>query len=1216
MAKKKNRRSTKKRNSGQGVLKRKVLEAQDIRECVGQLGNVVDVIQEVVAEMHGGKSSKKLKIAAEAVSIAMNQVEQNTKSLAPLSGLKYASERLKLEEKRAEAIKSGGIDDSAWHQAQKFVRENKENVNPSTKNIKPSTRSSVKVATISFRSGPRNSKSSELTVPGPANGKVYSPREVLDIVTPLGKTERGFVHNELVRLRLVAPKTTKTLRDLVRIYKEKPESCPEWWGQRGRKAYASMSTFNETVMSSLGKSTGEVATVNDVQEILVGEKERQLRAKGIEPVNVKVSVDTAKNYHSGLALHENGVPVGMSSTRPKTNTRWTAERSLISAMSFALVVAATHYRVVDRERKGNFPDQATEGAKLLRDLVEEAHDGAPLYLVPPHRIMNHDDNARYFFEGTFNEKNEIVITHSSSHDKKNRTSLHVKPKAGQNVGGNLNGCRLKGSFIETADGTCGPAMFSVTNLSARELPYDTCPEGFIVMKLEGLGPGASTNPYDTSVGYLCLMRSDGTAEPDTKRYAFLRDVVLTDFLRQTREVYDNRPTGSALTEEDAAIVWMDGDLPQLKTVTDPDRLQRARENKMYSNKHSAARSATEQGCDLNNVFPQLAREVKVITVKDKDTPLKRRILEAFKVAEEEHGLNLKSSKKNTLVDTTASLPMILGKILTQDTIQKGFVMNGMIDEKSKRAPDLKAMIQETLQRDMTTEEWELCLEHFVELLRMMMTKGDVPDEEFIRRGFPIDIDPDGEEVLRNQGIKQEHMQRSKIVDNNWQIEQRNELKQKRVEAVIRKHLKLVETTEQWLSDNRECEKVIFREMNLPETTDRTMLANAGLQDILKPTVKLLKAFIFVRSHDKGDAVAGLSSKAKGKVEEAVPGADTLLRMAFDLRSQEVKLKPVDATTPPIPADTSSKVPAPECVEITKRVGAESSISDNRFTVTNEFVKDVKEVLDPCDAHPLDSSAPLDMADIQEQTDTLHEILRARLVRHVEQRINDASKRDHYSLRWAEQNLGRVAAIMVIMGHVKKDIAIAKSNSGTCVLRQPGNTFIIAGTADILEQEGCYLYYDCEDACWIRSGKVVGKNRSFGGRNKEHATMAKEQSMEALKSKFYRTYPSKDAVSRGCVRDGYFEDLKLYVGLGFSRKQPEGAKLVTKEGGLLSWEGAILSKLEKASVSKCSALKDKQLHAVGFLFELCYDLAISPHRNVSQNPGFESLLGIFHVDAED
>jgi hypothetical protein len=137
--------------------------------------------------------------------------------------------------------------------------------------------------------------------------------------------------------------------------------------------------------------------------------------------------------------------------------------------------------------------------------------------------------------------------------------------------------------------------------------------------------------------------------------------------------------------------------------------------------------------------------------------------------------------------------------------------------------------------------------------------------------------------------------------------------------------------------------------------------------------------------------------------------------------------------------------------------------------------------------------PLDIADIQEQTNLLHEILQAPLIRHIEQRIEYMSKRDHYSLRWAEQNLGRVSAIMVIMGHVKKDIAVAKSNSGTSLLCQPGDSFIITCTDNILDLEGCYLHYDSEDACWIRSGKVIGNRQSFGARNKEHATKAKEQS---------------------------------------------------------------------------------------------------------------------------
>jgi hypothetical protein len=195
-------------------------------------------------ELQGGTSSKKLKVAAEVVKIAKNQVEKNIKSLAPLSGQEYASNRLKLEEKQAEAIKSGGIEDSALHQAQAFICDNKESLQPSSKSTKTSTHSSTKIATVTFGQDQRSSKSSELSVPGPANGKVYSPREVLDIVIPLGKREHGFINNELVRLRFVEPTLVKALRDLVHVYKDKPDCCPEWWGQRGHKGYAPETSGN------------------------------------------------------------------------------------------------------------------------------------------------------------------------------------------------------------------------------------------------------------------------------------------------------------------------------------------------------------------------------------------------------------------------------------------------------------------------------------------------------------------------------------------------------------------------------------------------------------------------------------------------------------------------------------------------------------------------------------------------------------------------------------------------------------------------------------------------------------------------------------------------------------------------------------------------------------------------------------------------------------
>ena len=44
---------------------------------------------------------------------------------------------------------------------------------------------------------------------------------------------------------------------------------------------------------------------------------------------------------------------------------------------------------------------------------------------------------------------------------------------------------------------------------------------------------------------------------------------------------------------------------------------------------------------------------------------------------------------------------------------------------------------------------------------------------------------------------------------------------------------------------------------------------------------------------------------------------------------------------------------------------------------------------------------------------------------------------------------------------------------------------------------------------------------------------------------------------GSVCNGYFEDVQMYISLGFSWSQPEHLKLVKKENGILSWDGALL-----------------------------------------------------------
>ena len=42
-----------------------------------------------------------------------------------------------------------------------------------------------------------------------------------------------------------------------------------------------------------------------------------------------------------------------------------------------------------------------------------------------------------------------------------------------------------------------------------------------------------------------------------------------------------------------------------------------------------------------------------------------------------------------------------------------------------------------------------------------------------------------------------------------------------------------------------------------------------------------------------------------------------------------------------------------------------------------------------------------------------------------------------------------------------------------------------------------------------------------------------------------------------------------------------------------------------------AIDIEQLIVAGYFFELCYDICLSPSKNVSNNPGFETILGVFN-----
>ena len=136
-------------------------------------------------------------------------------------------------------------------------------------------------------------------------------------------------------------------------------------------------------------------------------------------------------------------------------------------------------------------------------------------------------------------------------------------------------------------------------------------------------------------------------------------------------------------------------------------------------------------------------------------------------------------------------------------------------------------------------------------------------------------------------------------------------------------------------------------------------------------------------------------------------------------------------------------------------------------------------------------------------DTLIDKLRICLTDHINTRISNDKNREHWSMKWASQNLPHVAAYMALCWHIKSEILCIDDNQS--LLCTPKKLIASINKALL---SGSYLYYDGNNKCWIRSGKVVG--RSFAGRDNEHRQMATQSSDS---SKFYLRYPSTNSTGQ-------------------------------------------------------------------------------------------------------
>ena len=506
----------------------------------------------------------------------------------------------------------------------------------------------------------------------------------------------------------------------------------------------------------------------------------------------------------------------------------------------------------------------------------------------------------------------------------------------------------------------------------------------------------------------------------------------------------------------------------------------------------------------------------------------------------------------------------------------GFIENGMSDDKFYRYPDMNKILA-TCRLDPTKDEYKLCIDKFPYLLEQYLKHGHVEDTVYEELGFPMDRDVDGKTIRRDATIAMEARQRAKVLTHEHQIELREERTAIQLAELKRKNDNKVDKCMNTLSDNKICEQKMCTLMG--KDYDITHLNDVPHNIISKCTAPLLKAFILCRKIDL--PISKLGKK------------DDLVKKAYEYRSLPNLLQAsVDQMNDII---TKEEV-VEEVIETNDevlRLGVEiERVNASFYLRDNEWVHRVKTLFDP--HSKLVTNEVTD--DMMKRADTLQQILLFRMTYHLKRRIEDKAKHNHWSMLWSKRNMAQVASIMVMLGHIKLDLECMRDITST-LLTNPDKYLPAEGYEKDLQ--GAYLYYDSNDSKWIRSGKVT--RRGFAVRHSEHA---KKAACRRTTSSFYSRYPTKSNQFSTC-RKGYFENLLQYVAVGFSVND-----VIEKEVAKTYDVGGIFDCTHEEDEYIKRNQRCNIIDMIAYQIELAYDLAISPSDNISNNPGFESFIGVW------
>ena len=564
------------------------------------------------------------------MSIAANASREAANIVSPIARSEYAH-------RREETLKKTAIEESSPNKKVKLTMV-EDFVKSQTSPDNANTNSTKTNALRSQRKKPANQKKLPITItppPEPRNGHTYGMGEFLEhYFSQKTRKERGaFIRAILEPPYRYVKRDRATCFRVINYHKAgKRFAFDEEWNVRGRRPILKEKELVAVAKKIMLDPTDKKIR-DDINAMLV---ENEKNRGGAPASNKRFAESTIDNYKAALA-NKSGVSLIKTSV-DNTIARFIAERSLISAMAFIIVVAMTHFYVTPqddvqwREELNKLDDDE----RLLHDLVSKFHGNRPVRARPPHLIFNSDDTTDYICEGTQpNNSSEWGLAGTSALPNSGTLSFKHKDNSKK-----MSGRRIKRHFISGGRGDSAPPVYIIAGLSEYEMPNDD----FLVMRIQRLCVGGFGVNGADGYGYVILLRDKKGM--DRWRFEWIQKEVLIPFINKCRLEYDGIDVslGGRIDEQYMAVFWCDGDAQQIAAITSEAGIQLLSEMGVIANKHNASRTGSEASQDLCKVFPvskRINRNTTVVHIPGGELLLKGNIEAAFAKLWRENGLRIK-----------------------------------------------------------------------------------------------------------------------------------------------------------------------------------------------------------------------------------------------------------------------------------------------------------------------------------------------------------------------------------------------------------------------------------------------------------------------------------------------------------------------------------------------------------------------------------------------